>query len=66
MYKATIKVPSYYFASNAKHTDIIVNWVKDNCKSYTGHHTLMQKNTFWWEFSFEDEQDQLMFILRWS
>jgi hypothetical protein len=66
MYKATIKVPFYYFASNEKHTNIIENWAKDNCKSYTGYRDLMQKNMFCWEFSFEDEQDQLIFILRWS
>lgn len=66
MYKATIKVPLFAFTSNAKYTNTIKEWARDNCKSYTGFDTVMRKNDYCWEFSFEDERDQIIFLLRWS
>ena len=66
MYKATIKVPLYAFTSNAMHTNTIEQWARDNCKSYAGFDPVMRKNVYCWEFSFEDVQDQIIFLLRWG
>lgn len=57
--------------------DLALDWVKDHCASYITHRgTIMgayslegqppQTASIWYDFYFEDEQDAMMFKLKWA
>ena len=41
-------------------------WAKKNCPSYITNDAVQKQGEYYYRFYFGNEQDQLMFLLRWS
>jgi len=43
-----------------------MGWAKRNCPSYITNNAVQKNGDYYYRFYFGDEQDQLLFLLKWA
>jgi hypothetical protein len=43
-----------------------LGWAKRNCPSYITNNAVQKNGDYYYRFYFGDEQDQLLFLLKWT